>query len=192
MARVTVLVSTEEKQDKYRHLGWGGGLTGSCMTLRKSGFHRYTVSAYTDSEWKRNESRIRVPKILPPETLFRFQRLFWKLDPKTEAVNMTSKYVPGLNWLSIKPLRRIGEWRYSSTILNFGTRSRWMYSFTSLLFYRWYPPYEARWVQPQSRPRCCVYQESNTDPSAVQPVAQSLFWLSYQTWWIYNNIIKGR
>jgi hypothetical protein len=38
--------------------------------------------------------------------------------------------VPVLNYLSITPWRHMGEWRYCSTILDLGTRWRWVVSFT--------------------------------------------------------------
>lgn len=35
-----------------------------------------------------------------------------------------------LNWLSTTPWRRLGEWSYSSTILNLDIRWKWVVSFT--------------------------------------------------------------
>jgi hypothetical protein len=40
------------------------------------------------------------------------------------------KVVPVLNSLSAMPWRHSGEWRYSSTILDLGTRWRWVVSLT--------------------------------------------------------------
>jgi hypothetical protein len=59
------------------------------------------------------------------------------------------------------------EWRYNSTIRNFGTRWRWVVSFTPLLLYlqgngHLFPLYR-RLGGPQS-------QESNPDFSVVQPI----------------------
>jgi hypothetical protein len=40
-----------------------------------------------------------------------------------------------LDQLSITPLRRMGGWRYSSTLLDLGTRWSWVVSFTLWLLY---------------------------------------------------------
>jgi hypothetical protein len=43
-----------------------------------------------------------------------------------------SKAVPVFNYLSTMPWRHMGEWRYSSTFLDLGTRWRWVVRFTPL------------------------------------------------------------
>jgi hypothetical protein len=40
------------------------------------------------------------------------------------------KFVPLLNYLSTMPWRRMGEWKYSATILDLSTGWRWVVSFT--------------------------------------------------------------
>jgi hypothetical protein len=51
------------------------------------------------------------------------------------------KVVSVLNSLCTKPRRRIREWRQRSTILDLGSRWRWLVSFTLLLWEKgvWYP-----------------------------------------------------
>jgi hypothetical protein len=46
-----------------------------------------------------------------------------------------NKDVPVLNSLNMTPWRRVGEWRHSSTILDLGTRWRWVVSSKPLPFY---------------------------------------------------------
>jgi hypothetical protein len=46
--------------------------------------------------------------------------------------NSKGNVIPGLNSLSIMPWGHMGDWRYSSTILNLGTRWRWVVSFMLL------------------------------------------------------------
>jgi hypothetical protein len=50
----------------------------------------------------------------------------------TLLASCEAKVVPVLNWLSTIPWRYIhmGDWRYSSTILDLGTRRTWVVSFT--------------------------------------------------------------
>jgi hypothetical protein len=55
---------------------------------------------------------------IPPNSVFIYHQVKYKVFPV-------------LNWLSIKPWRRMGEWRYSFTILDLGTRRRWVVSFKS-------------------------------------------------------------
>jgi hypothetical protein len=57
------------------------------------------------------------------------------------------------------PWRRMGDWRYSSTVLDLSTRWRWVVSFTPQLLYPlgkspWYPS-DRRVGDPQSRSGCC-------------------------------------
>jgi hypothetical protein len=51
------------------------------------------------------------------------------------SVPGNSKVVAVLSWLSTMPWRRMREWRYSSTIHHFGTRWRWVVSFTCRSLY---------------------------------------------------------
>jgi hypothetical protein len=78
------------------------------------------------------------------------------------------------------PWRHMGEWRYSSTILDLGTRWRWAISFTPRMLYprgncpRY--PLDRRLSGPQSRSGRCG-EERNLPPvvsrtPAVQPVAR--------------------
>jgi hypothetical protein len=97
--------------------------------------------------------------------------------------------VPLLNWLSTTSWRRKGEWRYSATILDLGTRFR---------FKPW--PLYPRRKSPRTYktggcvdPRAgldsveeeisCPYRESNPSRSASSP---SLYWLSYPTEFNWN------
>jgi hypothetical protein len=50
-------------------------------------------------------------------------------------VEVKSKFIHGVIYLSTAPWRRMGEWRYISTILDLGTRWRWVISFTLLPLY---------------------------------------------------------
>jgi hypothetical protein len=81
----------------------------------------------------------------------------------------------------------MGEWRYSCTILNFGTGRSWVVSFTPRPFYTRgnspLYPLDRRLGGSQSR-----YgrrgEETNLAPAgnrtpAVQPLSPSLYWLSY-------------
>jgi hypothetical protein len=61
----------------------------------------------------------------------RFSGCRWNL----EAGSVKGKVVPVLNWISTIPWRHMGEWRYSSTFLDLGTRWRWVVSFTHLPLY---------------------------------------------------------
>jgi hypothetical protein len=74
------------------------------------------------------------------------------------------------------PWRHIGEWRYSSTILDLCTRWRWVISFTPLPLYREGKspryPLDRRLGGPQSQYGCW---KSNPGHPAC---SQSLYWLS--------------
>jgi hypothetical protein len=59
----------------------------------------------------------------------------WKLFPHGKG-----KVVPGLNW------RRMGEWRYNTTILDLSTRWRWVARFTSPPLYP--PEKESQFPEP--------------------------------------------
>jgi hypothetical protein len=51
--------------------------------------------------------------------------------PSSRAKHLyKGKVIPELNWLRSTPWRRITELRYSSTILNVGSRWRWVVGFT--------------------------------------------------------------
>jgi hypothetical protein len=89
--------------------------------------------------------------------------------------------VPALNYLSTMPWRCMGEWMYRSTfswprhyfgVVRFKPRS---------LYPRY--PLDRRLGGPQNRSgheeNSCPYRDSNPDPSVVQPVSQSLYWLCY-------------
>jgi hypothetical protein len=84
-------------------------------------------------------------------------------------------------------MNRYGEWRYSSTIFNVGTRWRWVVSFTSRPLYPWgkFPRTHCigGCVDPtdgldavEKRNIFCRYRESNLRRSAHSP---SLYRLSY-------------
>jgi hypothetical protein len=69
------------------------------------------------------------------------------------------KVLPVLDYLKTMSWRLMGKWRCSYTILDLGTRWRWMVSFTPLSLYLrekrpQYPIY-MRLGGPQSRPRSC-------------------------------------
>jgi hypothetical protein len=66
--------------------------------------------------------------------------------------------------LSTTPRRRIGEWRYSSIILDLGTRRTWVVSFTQVLLYPRYPS-ERRLGGPQSRSKLYVEEKNNLAPA---------------------------
>jgi hypothetical protein len=79
----------------------------------------------------------------------------------------------------------MGEWRYSSTILDLGTRWRWVVCFTPLPVYLRYP-LERRQGGPQSRSGYCVVETNllplsgiESRPLSPQPVAMPsvLTWL---------------
>jgi hypothetical protein len=57
----------------------------------------------------------------------------------TESVNsqVEVQVVPVLNYLNTLLWRHIGEWRYSSTVLDLSTRWRWVVSFMHHLLYPW-------------------------------------------------------
>jgi hypothetical protein len=82
------------------------------------------------------------------------------------------------------PRRHMGEWRYSSTFLDLGTRWRWVVSFTSLPLYpRGYRPrypLDRRLGGPQSQSGLCGEEKNLTLPG-IEPgrSSPSLFRLSY-------------
>jgi hypothetical protein len=87
-------------------------------------------------------------------------------------VKVKDKLVPVLNSLSALPWRRVGEWRYSSTLLDLLTRRRWVISSTPRPLY---PAEKApnthwvgNWVGPgaglddvEKRNISCICRESN-------------------------------
>jgi hypothetical protein len=85
--------------------------------------------------------------------------------------------------LSTTPWRRVGEWRYRNIILDPSTRWRWVVSFTSLPPYLRYPFY--RKLGGPQNPSGRYGREKHLLPLSrnrtliVQPVAQSLYRLSY-------------
>jgi hypothetical protein len=97
----------------------------------------------------------------------------------------------------------MGEWMYRSTILDLGTSWRWVVCFTPWPLYPHYPLLGDR-VGPRislddmERRKSYVYQDSNSDPLAVLPVASRCTdWavvasnkLQYWTksWILYYNI----
>jgi hypothetical protein len=95
------------------------------------------------------------------------------------------------------PCKHMGEWKYSSTFLDLGTRWRWVVSYTPLPLYPRYP-LDRRLDGPQSPSGCCGERkilhcwESNQGRPARR---LSLYWLSYsnsQPWeeGIKNKILK--
>jgi hypothetical protein len=83
------------------------------------------------------------------------------------------KFVPLLNYLSTTPCRHMGEWRYSSTILDLGTRWRRVVSFTSRPLYprgkRPQYPLDRKLVGPQSWSGCYGVKKSILPLSAIKP-----------------------
>jgi hypothetical protein len=82
----------------------------------------------------------------------------------------------------------MGEWRHSSTILRLGTRWRWVVSFAPRPLYPGHRTSDIHWIWGWVAPelawtlcRKASYpcRESNPDSSAVQPIAQTLYRLSY-------------
>jgi hypothetical protein len=110
------------------------------------------------------------------------------------------KVVPVLNWLSTVPWRHMGEWRYSSTILDLGVRWRWMVSSTPRPLFPGKSPPGTHWIGGWLRPTGSLdamgkskkfYPAGNRTP-AVQPIAYCypdsfcLMWLRK----IMTNIIR--
>jgi hypothetical protein len=91
---------------------------------------------------------------------------------------MGGKFVPALNELSSVPWRRMGTWRYSSTILELGTRWRWVVTFTPR------PPYprgkgprcslQRRLDGPENRSWCCLTEKSLSLDGNRTPAVQSI------------------
>jgi hypothetical protein len=67
--------------------------------------------------------------------------------------------------------RHMGKWRYSSTILDLGTRWRWVFSFTPLPLYPWGKSpgthWIGGWVGPRREKSCIAGNRTRV----VQPVA---------------------
>jgi hypothetical protein len=107
----------------------------------------------------------------------------------------------GLNWSSITPWGRVGEWRYSSTILHLDTRWRWMLSITLRPHYlRGKSPgtnFIGGWVDPRARLAAVEYRKicapAGNQTPAIQPVAHphtdwSLPASTYMYAWIHIKI----
>jgi hypothetical protein len=81
--------------------------------------------------------------------------------------------VPVRNWLSTMPLRHIGEWRYSSTILDLNTGWRWVVSFTLKPLYTWgispCYPLGRRVGGPQSWSGRCEVEKNLLPLSGIEP-----------------------
>jgi hypothetical protein len=81
------------------------------------------------------------------------------------------KVVPVLNWLSISPWKHMGEWRYSSTVLDLDIRSRWVASSTPRPLCPWgiVPGIHwiGGWLGPRAtldavkRDKSCPFRQSN-------------------------------
>jgi hypothetical protein len=111
---------------------------------------------------------------------------------------MKGKVVPVLNQLTM-PLRHVGDWRYSSAILDLGIRGRWVVSFTPLPLYprgkipRY--PLDRRLSGPQSQSGRCgeetiLYcQESKSGRPARSP---SLYRLSFSDSFGVSNACEKR
>jgi hypothetical protein len=103
-----------------------------------------------------------------------------------------------LNYLSTMPQSYMKEWRYSSTILDLGTRWSWVVSFTPRPLYPrtnrpWYP-LERRLGGPQSQSGC-YGEEKNLGLAriwtpAIQPRSPSLYQLSYADSQSYTVLFK--
>jgi hypothetical protein len=82
--------------------------------------------------------------------------------------------------------RHMREWRYSSTILDLGTRWRWVVNFTTRPLYpRWNSPrypLDRRLGGPQSRSGGCRKEKNHPLgriwTQAVQPIALSVHWIT--------------
>jgi hypothetical protein len=89
-----------------------------------------------------------------------------------------SKVVPVLNWLSITHWRRVRKCRYSSIILDLGSRWRWVISFTPWPLYPQgkSPRYPLdRWLaRPQNRCGRCGVEKRLSFLSGIEPFRPSL------------------
>jgi hypothetical protein len=107
-----------------------------------------------------------------------FKLLFINATLSTLKLEVKSKVVLVLNLLSTMP-RRMGDWRYSSTIRELGTRWRYLVNFTPRPRYphRNHPQYQLyrRLGGPQSWSGCWSRQKSLTPARnrtpGVQPIA---------------------
>jgi hypothetical protein len=88
------------------------------------------------------------------------------------------KAVLVLNYLSPMPWWHMGEWRYSSTILDLSTRWWWVVSFMSMSLYhqgnipRY--PLDRRLSGPQSWSGCCGVEKHLLPLSGIEPGPSSL------------------
>jgi hypothetical protein len=94
-------------------------------------------------------------------------------DSLTASLNNERGQVPVLNYLSIMPWRRLGEWRYSSFILDLCSRWRRVVSFTLRPLYSqgyspWYP-LNRKLGEPQSRSGHCVVQKNVWPLPGIEP-----------------------
>jgi hypothetical protein len=94
------------------------------------------------------------------------------------------------------PWRYIGEWRYSSTILDLDIRSRWVVSFTPRPLYSrgkspWYP-LDRRLGGPQSWSVPCGVEINLLPLPGIEPRTSipSLYWLSYPGFIDLSKYIK--
>jgi hypothetical protein len=108
-------------------------------------------------------------------------KLSYLLMHATLHITGKGKVVPLFNDLRTTPWRHIGEWRYLSTILDLGTRWRWVVRFTAWPLYplgkRSRYPLDRRLRGPQSRSGRCGVQEKSLAPAgnptpAAQPIAR--------------------
>jgi hypothetical protein len=86
-----------------------------------------------------------------------------------------------LNYLSTKPWRRLGEWRYNSIILDLMIKWKWVGSFTSLPLYPLGNRFLYRWIRGWVSPRAGLrfmkeikilpLPDVESQPSSPQPVA---------------------
>jgi hypothetical protein len=121
-------------------------------------------------------------------------------------INKKSKIVPVLTSLRTTPWRCLGQWKHSFTILHFGSRWRWVVSFTPQPLYSGWRATDTHriggWVGPRAcldaaeeRKNSCPYRESNPGPSARSPwlcrlcykynVKNVTFWGWYKVCWFF-------
>jgi hypothetical protein len=96
---------------------------------------------------------------------------------------LQSRFVLVLNLLDSMPWKYMGKWRYSSTILDLGTRWRWVVSFISVTLYpRWKNPrypLERRLGGPQIQSGLCGEEKNHALPGTEPvPSSPSLYRLS--------------
>jgi hypothetical protein len=120
------------------------------------------------------------PKRHVRTTLLNFHRLYFRTNNITNIIMCLRTRIQAPRHEDV-----LGIWRYSSTVLNFGTRCRWEVSFASLPFY-------SRENSPQfpscvklSRPYSLCELRENLwilpDSSVVEPITQSQRRLSYHS-----------